>query len=153
MALGAIPPLEEVIPRLIIDKYLDGCSLHLRTVFTADTNPVFKLGKKFRGADGVHYSTTIYLSEAEYQVLSNLPGTTIRKQRYSLCSGALDRYENPDLPYAIFELEFMNSPAAAGYLPPRFVAQEITGNSHYTGYAIAQLSKGGLVTSGSPGTR
>jgi CYTH domain-containing protein len=152
VAPQAIPPLGKAIPRLIEDRYLDGSNLRLRAVYPAGKPPVFKLGKKFGDADGVAYTTTIYLSEAEYQVFDALPGATIRKRRYTLFGGALDRYEVPDLPYAIFEIEFSNQSVTTHYVPPEFVNQEITDNPHYTGYAIA-LSQPGLATAASPGTR
>lgn len=124
---------------MLEDKYLDGGRLRLRVVSSEDSEPVFKLGKKYiREGAAREQVVTIYLTEQEYRILNLLPGKVARKLRYSIGGGSLDVYELPSSAPAIFEVEFASEAAASAYAAPAFVAAEITSDANYNGYAFAQ---------------
>lgn len=124
--------------RTIEDKYLTGGRLRLRKVSEEGRQPVFKLCMKYEHlASEPGAVVNIYLTETEYKVLAALPGRTAKKFRYSVEGGALDVYQQPDHRLAIFEMEFMSSQAAAAYILPKFLGQEITHHEAYTGFELA----------------
>ncbi len=103
--------------RAITDRFLDGTQLRLRRVQKDDV-VVFKLGKKYVGE-----MTNIYLSEAEYLVLAELPATVLSKTRYSLDGGSLDvPLDSPLQPR--WEREFATWEEAKAFVPPAFVLDE-----------------------------
>lgn len=123
--------------RTIEDTYLDGTLLRLRSVREPGGAVTYKLGKKYdRRGTCSQPITNIYLSPEEYRVFSALPGARVEKRRYTVGTGAIDIYPSP-FPLAVFEIEFASEQAASDYLPPDFVAAEITGQEAYSGAAIA----------------
>ena len=133
------PALTGLRRRDIEDQYLSGGRLRLRAVRSADTAPVFKLGKKYgRVGAGAEPATTLYLTEQEYLAVQALAGFVVRKARYSIAGGALDVYEDADPPLTIFEMEFDSQEAAAAFVPPDFVGDEVSLDARYSGFAIAQ---------------
>ena len=134
-----LPPLLVARRREIEDKYIHGGRLRLRAVRAEDVDPIFKLGKKYpRVGTDPEYVVSVYLSEEEHETLQGLPGAIARKARYSIEGGSLDVYERPRQRPTIFEVEFKCQAEAAAYLPPSFVAEEVTFKARYTGYALAQ---------------
>jgi CYTH domain-containing protein len=134
-----LPPLSGARRREIEDKYLHGGRLRLRAVRAEGVDPLFKLGKKYpRVGTDPEDVVSVYLSVEEHETLRGLPGAIVRKVRYSIEGGALDVYEHPCPRPTIFEVEFESQAESAAYLPPDFVAEEITFNARYTGYALAQ---------------
>jgi CYTH domain-containing protein len=131
--LSQLPARESLRQRLIEDLYVSGSRLRLRKVVEPGAEDVYKLCKKYE-PDVI---TNLYLSACEYELLATLPGSRVRKARYSLPAGVIDVYQDPPLGFAIFEIEFENRPAAARYQPPAFVAREITGDAAYSGAALA----------------
>lgn len=123
--------------RIIEDTYLDGTLLRLRCVREPGGAAIYKLGKKY-GPHGASSQpiTNIYLSPEEYRVFSALPGARVEKRRYAVENGAIDIYPAP-LSLSVFEIEFPSGQAAADYVPPAFVAEEITGQEAYSGAALA----------------
>ncbi|GIG19771.1 hypothetical protein Cch01nite_04950 [Cellulomonas chitinilytica] len=95
---AAPPPTADVVRRrLIVDRYLDGTRLRLRRVEELDASgpPVHKLTQKLPGVPWGEL-TTIYVSEHEFALLSELPAATLVKERsvvpplgYDVCSSAL----------------------------------------------------------------
>jgi CYTH domain-containing protein len=134
-----LPSLVAVKVRSIDDKYLHGGRLRLRAVRAEGAEPIFKLGKKYpRVAQLPENVVSVYLSEAEYRLLHELPGSIAQKLRYSVENGSLDIYELPHSRPTLFEVEFSSEAEAAAYTPPHFVAEEVTFNADYTGYALAR---------------
>jgi len=86
----------------ITDRYIDGTRLRLREV-TAGAGTTRKLGHKARLGRGpariAH--TSIYLDDAEWDVLSRLPARTVRKRRYHIERDgvllAVDQFEDGSL--------------------------------------------------------
>lgn len=134
-----LPPLSAARRREIEDRYIHGGRLRLRAVRAEGVDPIFKLGKKYpRVGTDPEDVVSVYLSEQEHEVLQGLPGAIARKARYSIEGGSLDVYECPCPRPTIFEVEFECQAEAAAYLPPDFVAEEVTFDARYTGHALAQ---------------
>ncbi len=131
--------LPQVRAKKIEDKYLSGGRLRLRKVSEENCEPIFKLGKKYLRSEASPESVvSIYLTESEFKVFLALPGRGATKTRYSVQGGALDVYEHPSHEHAIFEIEFESERAAAEYLPPEFVREEVTFNEKYTGFGLSE---------------
>ena len=132
--------LEALVERKIKDTYIDATRLRLREVTQPDGTQTYKLGKKYESEGGVFARVvSIYLTADEYDVLGELPGRSCLKRRYSLADGSLDIYDTPAHLFAVFECEFASEEAATGYTPPAFVTKEVTGDPHYTGFALAEV--------------
>jgi CYTH domain-containing protein len=122
--------------RLIEDRYIIGTRLRLRKVSGHTTQ--FKLGKKYASsAAGLEQVVSVYLSEAEHDVLAPLPSHVASKRRYAIAGGAIDQYIHPCNGLFIFEIEFPALSAAQAFTPPAFVGREITGDPQYSGFGIA----------------
>jgi CYTH domain-containing protein len=140
LVVAALLPDLSLVPRRDIeDRYVHGGRLRLRTIHTPGETAIFKLGKKYpRRALEPENVVSVYLSTEEHALLAQLPSSVARKSRYAVGGGSLDVYHYPsDLP-AIFEVEFPSKEAALQFVPPPFVAEEVTFNASYTGFALAQ---------------
>jgi len=134
-----LPAVEQLVPRLIDDRYLDGGRLRLRRVLAAAGETLFKLGKKYEARPGQsEYVVSVYLTAHEYAALAQLPGYAVRKRRYAFAGGSLDIYEQPEHEFSIFEVEFGSLEEMSGYVPPAFVDQEVTFNASFSGHALAK---------------
>jgi CYTH domain-containing protein len=133
-----IGSLDEQPHRVIEDRYITGTRLRLRKMTGLGGEPVFKFCKKY-GRLSVFSEpiTNLYLTQAEYDALSQLPGVTVKKRRYAVCGGSLDLYEGSHAGLAVFEVAFESEEKASGYTPPGFVRAEIT---HEVGYSGASLA-------------
>ena len=68
----------------IHDRYLSGTRMRLRKT-VSDTKSVFKLTKKIPlSTPNAQWISTIYLSEAEYDLFAKIPGDRLYKRRFSL---------------------------------------------------------------------
>lgn len=134
--LPAAGPLDGLPCHTIDDLYLTGTRLRLRRMEDAEGGAIYKFCKKYGGEGCSEAITNLYLTEAEHQALSGLPGQRVRKRRYAVAGGALDVYGGvPQL--AIFEIEFATEAEAADYQPPVFARVEITRDPAYSGAALA----------------
>lgn len=115
--MAKVKGVSELDSRLIVDRFLTGTQLRLRRI-ESRAGISYKLGKKYGGE-----LTNIYLTEAEYKALSELPSTELRKRRYTLEGGALDIPIDSALPPR-WEREFDSVEAAMAFLPPPFVLDE-----------------------------
>jgi CYTH domain-containing protein len=138
--LAAAGPLDGLPCHTIDDLYLAGTRLRLRRMEDAVGGTVFKFCKKYGGEGCLEAITNLYLTEAEHQALSDLPGQRVRKRRYAMAGGALDVYRGVP-PLAIFEIEFATETEAADYQPPAFARIEVTHDPAYSGAALA-VSRG-----------
>ncbi len=121
---------------IIIDKYLSGTRLRLRSM-DGGSGVKYKLGKKY--GDNRNYSesiTNIYLSSEEYELLRQSTGVEVTKTRYRIAGGSLDIYTDDQRPI-IFSVEFRSEAEAMIYQPPEFVLDEVTDNQAYSGYVLA----------------
>ncbi|MPV38167.1 CYTH domain-containing protein [Georgenia subflava] len=76
----------------ITDRYIEGSRLRLREVRGADGDVVRKLGQKIRLGDGTAEvaCTSIYLDDAEWALLSRLPGRVLHKRRHHVRRDGID---------------------------------------------------------------
>jgi CYTH domain-containing protein len=125
--------------RLFEDLYVDGSRLRLRKITEPNGNALYKFGRKYGKRSPLSEPiTTLYLTEEEYRRLACLPGITASKHRYAIAGGSLDVYQRPRYGLMIFELEFKDEATAERYQPPHFVTREITGDSTFSGFSLAQ---------------
>ena len=114
-----------------------GTRLRLRQAI--ETNPKrgvveYKLTQKIpdpAGRPGL--ITTVYLSEAEYQVLTVLPARILRKVRHSIPPFGVDAFEGVLLGLYLAEAEFTTDQESAEFSPPVFAVAEVTGDRRFTG--------------------
>ncbi len=127
--LAALGFLESYSYRLIEDLYVQESRLRLRKISSVQTLE-YKLCKKYGKTESLSEPiTNLYLSQSEYELLSVLPGQRSQKRRYQLEQGCVDVYQQPELDFAIFEIEFACIEDAMVFNPPKFVGLEITGDS------------------------
>jgi CYTH domain-containing protein len=137
--LSEVGPLHGRPYREIEDRYITGTRLRLRKVTGAGGELVFKLCKKYGKVTALSEPiTNLYLTEAEYDALSQLSGVVVKKPRYAVSGGALDLYSSPLVGLAVFEVEFESEAAASGYTPPSFVRAEVTHDAPYSGASLAR---------------
>ena len=122
----------------VVDRYLTGTRMRLREM-TTDGQVVRKLGQKIRldGARRIAH-TTLYLDDAEWSVLSQLPARRLHKRRHVIehdgIAFAVDKHDDGTL---IAELDGgEESPAD----PPAWldVIREVTDDEAFTGGALAR---------------
>jgi CYTH domain-containing protein len=128
--------------REIEDLYIAGSRLRLRKISGADET-TFKLGKKYgKRTSLTEPLTNLYLTEAEYQILSALPGARAHKRRYAVERGSLDVYVEPCAGVAVFEVEFEDERSAREFVPPHFVTREVTSEPAFSGVSLANHRSG-----------
>ena len=135
--LSALP---EGVTRVseITDRYVDGTRLRLREVVT-DGQVVRKLGQKIRLDDGPRRiaHTTIYLDEAEWEVLVGLPARRLHKRRHVVERDglviAVDEHDDGTL---VAEIDGGDVVPAD---PPAWLAvvREVTDDEGFTGGSLA----------------
>ena len=98
-------------PASIVDRYLIGTRLRLRSVTTVGAT-TYKLGQKVRpepDSPAIVKLTNIYLSGEEYGVLRALPGRDLRKARWRSAHAAgrlvVDEFSDPLTGLVLGELE------------------------------------------------
>lgn len=152
--LGSPPvdlPVESTLE--ITDHYLIGTRLRLREAVTDDGTVVRKLGQKIRLGEGPHEiaCTSVYLDDGEWNLLTALAASTLRKQRRRFrldgaavavdvfadhCAGLVlaevDRGAGPDLGLP----EVLRQRAE--------VVAEVTAEEAFTGAALAASRRDGV---------
>jgi len=134
----------------IQDRYLIGSRLRLRRVDEPGKTCVYKLGQKIRLDDSPKTiaHTTLYLSEAEFDILSTLPATTLEKTRQLLTIDGLivgiDEFGGQLSGLLLVEVDL----GAGGALPsslPNLFAAEVTDDERFTGGLLANTSSEELI--------
>jgi CYTH domain-containing protein len=126
--------------RRITDRYLAGSRLRLREVLAEDGTVTRKLGQKSRlTADaGEIACTSIYLDDAEWELLQALPGGTLGKTRHIVERDgvrlAVDELEDGTL-LAEIDDGASDSRAAPAWLD---VIREVTEDEGWTGGGLAR---------------
>lgn len=140
------PPSGLLSPLRIRDRYLTGTRLRLRQIETMEGDTTeLKLGHKWRpepGDPGVVMHTSIYLDVAEHALLAHLPGNELVKTRHRVDgqpNWAVDVHESPSSGVVILEVNFQDREDASAFVPPPWVAREVTREEAYTGGALAAL--------------
>jgi CYTH domain-containing protein len=121
--------------RRIVDRYVDGTRLRLREVTEDDGEVTRKLGHKVRLTDGPEEvaSTSMYLDDAEWELLSQLPAHELRKTRYVVVRDgltiAVDEFEDGAL---LAEIDDGDNPPRE--IPTWLAIQrEVTSDEEWTG--------------------
>ena len=114
--------------RRIVDRYLTGTTLRLRHMSDHHGHD-YKFTQKIPAAhpgpaQGV--ITSIYLSDAEYDLLANLPAETLTKTRYSVPPFGIDVFSPPLNGLVLAEIEFNTDVDLLAFQPPRQVIAEVT---------------------------
>lgn len=137
-------PLDRVVgAETYNDLYVEGSQLRLREALPVGGGaPMLRLGRKADVSPSVRLLTSIYLSPHEYQLLSTLPGRTLRKTRHSLgkvddADVFVDVFEGPLSGLIMAEAEFETAEAMAQYAMPPFAFREVTDDIRYTGGRLA----------------
>lgn len=139
--LSQVGSLTALPRREIEDLYIAGTHMRLRKVSAEGEAVIFKLGKKYgKGNNFSEQVVSVYLTEVEFNVMATMPGTVVKKSRYTISGGALDVYQNPISGFAIFEAEFQSESDAMNYTPPNFTSKEITHSVKYSGFALSQVA-------------
>ena len=130
--------------RHIADRYLDGTFLRLREQTDVDGTAIFKLTQKLpivaNGPQQV-LITTIYVTQHEFRLLSQLPGKMLRKARYSIPPLGIDVFEGALEGLRLAEAEFDSAEQAHAFVPPPFIRNEVTGDVRFTGGQLAGVSR------------
>lgn len=130
-------------PQSILDRYVMGTRLRIRKVESGEET-VFKLGQKVRSdpSSPEYVSlTNIYVSAAEYEVLSVLPAAELRKTRWTATFDgqrvAVDAFEGPLAGLVLAEVELAEDqsrwPLLAGTL------LDVTDDDRFSGGSLALL--------------
>ena len=139
--LAAVPELPPDARRLaIVDRYIRGTRLRLREVTEADGTVVRKLGHKVRlGDDASEVAhTSLYLDQAEWEVLAALPADVLTKTRTLVendgTTVAVDVHEDGTV---LAEIDSGDGPVRE--LPPAYdVVREVSDDEAFTGAALAR---------------
>lgn len=137
--LGRVPEgLED--DAQIYDRYIERTSLRLRWVEHPGGRVEYKLNQKaspFPPNYGVMTITSVYLSEAEYEVLSGLPAHELRKRRYHLDGYSIDVFEADLAGLLLAEMEFTSEEEMEAHPLPDFAVREVSADLRYTGGSLA----------------
>lgn len=127
----------------ITDLYVNGTRLRLREATPQDGGPVMRrLGRKADVDPAHRLITSIYLSEAEFALLSGMPGRTLRKVRHRLrplngLAFSVDVFEGQLQGLILAECEFDDDAQMAACPHPPFAVREVTDDPRYGGAWLA----------------
>jgi CYTH domain-containing protein len=123
---------------LIVDRYIAGSSLRLRRVESRP--PQYKLTQKQAPVPPDYATTTItniYLSAAEYELLTVLPGQELRKRRHRLGQYSIDVFEGELEGLILAEASFTSEGEMRTHAAPGFAVREVSADIRYTGGRLA----------------
>lgn len=129
----------------ITDRYFLGTRLRLRLMVQTrgDTaRTYYKLTQKLPAADGgPGLLSTLYLSEEEFDLLAKLPGSLLRKTRYSIPPFGVDVFDPPLEGLVLAECEFDDDATMRAFSPPSWIRAEVTLDSRFTGGRLAVMQQ------------
>lgn len=134
--------------RRIQDRYIKGTRLRLRRISDSDGAVAFKLTQKVGdSAEGAFQGqlTTIYLTEAEYNVIARLPASPVEKRRYSVPPFGIDVFDGDLRGLVLAEAEFSSGEAATVLALPVFLLREVTSDPRFTGGCLSVTTRERLV--------
>jgi len=129
---------------LIEDRYLRGTRLRLRQMTNLEEpgiRLIYKLTQKIptvSGAPGL--ITTLYLSDAEYMAMLDIPADTLRKIRSSFPPLGVDVFEGPLHGLVLAEAEFETAADEANFHLPEQAVAEVTADVRFTGGRLVTLT-------------
>jgi CYTH domain-containing protein len=129
--------------RRIVDRYLTGTTLRLRHVSGSHGHD-YKFTQKIPAAHpgpAQGLITNTYLSEAEYDLLANLPAETLTKTRHSVPPFGIDVFDPPLNGLVLAEIEFDTDADLLAFQPPRHVIAEVTRDPRFTGGRLVNTTR------------
>lgn len=136
------PPATAV--RAITDRYLIGTTLRLRHMADQRGGHQYKFTQKIpadRPGPVQGLITNTYLSQAEYDLLAELPGTMLIKTRHNIPPFGIDVFAPPLHGLVLAEVEFDTDTAMLAFRPPRYAIAEVTDDQRFTGGQLATTSR------------
>lgn len=133
--------------RHIQDRYFLGTTLRLRktTEFRKSAEAqIYKLTQKIAtniAVPGQRLNTNTYISEMEYELLSQLPGSILSKTRHSIPPMGIDVFDRPLHGLILGEAEFETDEAMNAFVPPSYVVAEVTHDVRFTGGQLVQTTR------------
>jgi CYTH domain-containing protein len=130
--------------RRITDLYIEGTSLRLRQQRDDDGQTTFKLTQKLpQKRDGARQGliTSMYLTNAEFEVLAKLPAKVLGKTRHSVPPFGIDVFEGTLSGLILAEAEFESGEEAAALALPSFIQHEVTKDARFTGGNLVTASR------------
>ena len=132
----------------IWDNYITNTRLRLRRIRVPKTKEyVWKLTQKFAPRAGDFSRTTItnlYLSAAEYEVLSVFEGNEIRKNRYPFEHDgrrySIDVFLGALWGLILAETDFETDEEMDAFQPPAFAHTDVTRDELFTGGRLVELT-------------
>ena len=144
--LDALPP-GATDPRRIVDLYLEGTRLRLRTVERPDAGTERKLGHKRRlAADDPRaiLHTSMYLDENEHRALAALPARRLVKIRWAVevdgRQGSANVFQESLEGLILLEVDLGDPSLLDGFVPPAWAGAEVTEDEAFTGGQLAGRS-------------
>ena len=142
--LSEMPAGEILRTATITDRYLSGTRLRLRLMIEAQgdvTRTYYKLTQKISAQDGgPGLLSTIYLNLEEFSLLSTLPGSVLRKRRYSIPPFGVDVFDPPLGDLILAECEFDDAATMRSFAPPAWIFAEVTSDPRFTGGRLATMN-------------
>jgi CYTH domain-containing protein len=130
--------------RQITDYYLENTSLRLREQSEEKSETVYKLTQKLEEETGIARQdlvTTIYVTRAEFSVLTQLPAKILKKTRFSISTFGIDVFEGELSGLVLAEAEFSSDTEASALALPSFVVREVTHDHRFTGGSLVRASR------------
>jgi len=135
-------------PRQISDPNIDGTRLRVRSVETPEGLVLQrKLGHRRRVAEEdptVIWHTSLYLNEAEYEMLSSLPGRTLTKTRWTVDadggSSSVDVFGGVLVGLVMLEVDLAHIDGLNAFTAPSWAGPDVTHNETSTAGPLARLS-------------
>lgn len=141
--LAELPAGEIVRIATITDRYFTGTRLRLRSMVEARgeaTRTYYKFTQKLPApAGGPGLISTMYLSREEFYLIATLPGSVLRKTRYSIPPFGVDVFDAPLSGLIMAECEFEDDAAMHSFIPPPWVLAEVTFDLRFTGGSLATM--------------
>jgi len=148
--LAAFPTEADVIRvRHITDRYIIGTHLRLRQLSDDGGQAVFKLTQKLPEENGGARQgliTSMYLTQDEFSVLSQLPARILTKSRYSVPPFGIDVFEGELSGLVLAEAEFVSSEDAVRLEIPPFLVCEVTGDRRFIGGSLVSATRAELLS-------
>lgn len=134
----ALPAGEVTREVAIVDRYLHGTRVRLRTMTSRDS-VVYKLTQKIPAESGAGPGmiTTMYLDDREHARFAELAASVIEKTRYSIPPFGIDVFAAPLAGLVLAEAEFDDGDEMRRLAIPPWAIAEVTDDLRFTGGALA----------------
>lgn len=131
-------------PRHIVDRYIDNTRMRLRSVASAEGDPVLKLGHKRRVKDDDPTQimcTSMYLEISEFDALSDLSSRPLTKTRWAIdvdgTSCSVDEFTGDLAGLVMLEVDLHDPASLERFTPPSWAGPEVTYDETFTGGQLA----------------